>query len=297
MAIKVEMLRCFATVARSGNLADAADRLGRTPSAISMMLKQLEDHLGAPLFEAGRKSKLTALGVFALDEASRELDHFDRAVLSIEHFARAKSGLVRIAVVPSVAETILPDIVRAFLADHPDVHIDVRDMDSAGVIREIGRERADLGIATGEGANTDIAREELFCDVFGIVCRNDHPLVRSHSPVTWSDLSPWPFLANGTCEQIPDQYLRSVTTASKMMIHNTTSLLALVRAGVGITALPQLVAERSDASISFLPVAGTQTKRRIDLLRRTHRRLSPAADAFETAIREAILHRRTSQAR
>lgn len=291
MAIKVEMLRCFATVARSGNLADAADRLGRTPSAISMMLKQLEDHLGAPLFEAGRKSKLTALGVFALDEASRELDHFDRAVLSIEHFARATSGLVRIAVVPSVAETILPDIIQSFLAEHPDVHIDVRDMDSAGVAREIERERIDLGIATGEGANADIAREELFSDDFGIVCHTDHPLVSSDLPVTWSDLTSWPFLANGTCEQIPDKHLRSVNASSKLMVRNTTSLLALVRAGVGITALPRLVAERSDSSIAFLPVAGPPTKRRIDLLRRTHTQLSPAAEAFESMIREAILRR------
>ena len=41
--IKIEMLRCFSAVARSGNLADAAARLGRTQSAVSMTLKQLED--------------------------------------------------------------------------------------------------------------------------------------------------------------------------------------------------------------------------------------------------------------
>ncbi|WP_254703064.1 LysR family transcriptional regulator [Roseovarius sp. THAF8] len=53
------MLRCFLTVAERGNLADAAEALGRTPSAVSMMLRQFEDHIGAPLFEAGRKSRLT----------------------------------------------------------------------------------------------------------------------------------------------------------------------------------------------------------------------------------------------
>ena len=82
MAIKIEMLRCFAAVARSGNLADAAETLGRTPSAVSMMLKQFEEHLGAPLFESERKSRLSALGRFALDEAMRELDHFERTIAS-----------------------------------------------------------------------------------------------------------------------------------------------------------------------------------------------------------------------
>ena len=80
MAIKIDMLRCFLTVAERGNLADAATALGRTPSAVSMMLRQFEDHIGAPLFEAGRKSRLTRLGELIRVEAGRELAHFDRTV-------------------------------------------------------------------------------------------------------------------------------------------------------------------------------------------------------------------------
>ena len=47
MTIKIEMLRYFAMVAQRGSLSDAADALGRTPSAVSMMLKQFEDHVGS----------------------------------------------------------------------------------------------------------------------------------------------------------------------------------------------------------------------------------------------------------
>ena len=61
MAIKLEMLRYFVEVAKTGNLSQAAERLGRSPSALSMMLKQFEEHLGAPLFETDRKSNLTLL--------------------------------------------------------------------------------------------------------------------------------------------------------------------------------------------------------------------------------------------
>ena len=149
MAIKIEMLRCFVAVARSGNLADAADRLYRTPSAVSMMLKQLEGHLGAPLFVSERKSKLTALGAFVLDQAIAELEHFERSVSAIESFARSESGLVRIAAVPSVAEAMLPQVVRRFLRDYPGVWIDIRDMESSAVFRELERERVDLGVASG----------------------------------------------------------------------------------------------------------------------------------------------------
>ena len=108
MAIKIEMLRVFRAVADCGNLAEAADQLGRTPSAVSMMLKQFEDHLGAPLFHGGRKGQLSALGELVLVEARRETDHFERTVSAIDSLARADTGLVRLAASPSIAATFLP---------------------------------------------------------------------------------------------------------------------------------------------------------------------------------------------
>jgi DNA-binding transcriptional LysR family regulator len=285
LAIKIEMLRCFATVARSGKLVDAADKLGRTHSAVSMMLKQFEANLGAPLFESERKSKLTALGVFALDEAQRELDHFERTVAAIQSYARSESGFVRIAAVPSVAEAILPKAVRRFLRDHPGVRVDIRDMDSVAVLRELERERVDLGLATGVGAGAGIDRDELFSDALGVICRADHPLVAGDLPLDWRALDSWPFIANGACGHIADEDFKRVFTGSQLMVRNTTSLLALVRAGVGVTVLPQLVIEGAERDICFLPVADSAARRRIEILRRAHTSLSPAARSFEDAIR------------
>ena len=287
MAIKIDMLRCFATVAQSGNLADAADKLGRTPSAVSMMLKQFEEHLGAPLFESERKSRLTAFGAFTLDQATRELEHFERTVASIEQFSRAKSGFVRVACVPSVAEALLPDVVRRFLQDHPGVQIDIRDMDSAGVLRELEKERVDLGLATALGMSAEIAREELFSDAFGVVCRPDHPLVEQGAPIAWPALQPWPFIANGVCRPIADETFQRIFAGSQLMVRNTTSLLALVRADVGITVLPRLAVARAEDSLYFLPVADQTARRRIDILRSAYHTLPPAALAFEGAIRRS----------
>ena len=112
MSIKIEMLRCFVTVVAQGSLAEAANALGRTASAVSMMLKQLEDHIGAPLFETARKSRLTTLGRQILDEARREIEHFDRTVAAIDGLAKAERGYVRLSVTPSIAQSILPQILR-----------------------------------------------------------------------------------------------------------------------------------------------------------------------------------------
>jgi len=285
MAIKLEMLRCFVAVARSGNLSDAAKKLGRTPSAVSMMLKQFEDHLGAALFESERKSKLTALGAFTLDEASREVDHFERTVSMITSFARSEAGLVRIAAVPSVAGSILPKVMQHFLKDHPNVSVDIRDMDSAAVQRELEKERIDLGVATDLGTGADINCELLFSDKFGIVCPIDHPLTKLPAPLTWETLKPWPFITNGLCAQISDKTFQQISAASHLMVRNTTSLLALVKEGVGVTVVPRLVIESKDHDLAFLPVADPSARRNIEILRRADTNLSPAAQKFESVIR------------
>lgn len=288
MTIKIDMLRCFVAVAESGNLADAAERLGRTPSAVSMMLKQFEEHLNAPLFESERKSRLTALGAFTLDQATRELEHFERTIAAIDHFSKAKAGFVRVAAVPSVAEAVLPIVVRDFLRDHPGVQIDIRDMDSAAVLRELDRERVDLGLATASGAGAEIVREELFSDAFGVICRPDHPLAEEPAPIEWPALDPWPFIANGICQHITDEHFQKIFVGSRLMVRNTTSLLALVRAGVGVTVLPRLAIERAENTLRFLPVADPSARRRIDVLRRNHNKPTPADLAFEAAIRRAV---------
>ncbi|MDH3233239.1 MAG: LysR family transcriptional regulator, partial [Alphaproteobacteria bacterium] len=134
MVISVAALRTFVVVAEAGNIVEAADTLGRTPSAISMTLKQLEDHLGRPLFEGDRKANLTALGTYVLEKARREVEHFGQTVGAIESYARNEIGQVFVACVPSFATLALPDVIKGFLANFPGIELDVRDMDSQSVV-------------------------------------------------------------------------------------------------------------------------------------------------------------------
>lgn len=112
MPIKLEMLRVFRMVAEKGTLLGAAQVLGRTPSAISMMLAQLEDDIGAPLFETDRKSRLSPLGQLVLDESRRATDVFDKSTEAIRRHAISTAGIVRIAAVPSATVSILPAVIH-----------------------------------------------------------------------------------------------------------------------------------------------------------------------------------------
>ena len=103
--MRLELLKTFRIVAEQGSLAGAADILGRTPSAISMSLSQLEAELGAPLFETDRKNRLTPLGERVLEESVRATDAYDRSVDAIERHATSLAGTVRIAAVPSATSS------------------------------------------------------------------------------------------------------------------------------------------------------------------------------------------------
>ncbi|MDH3664783.1 MAG: LysR substrate-binding domain-containing protein, partial [Alphaproteobacteria bacterium] len=148
----------------------------------------------------------------------------------------------------------------------------------------------DLGLATASGAGAEIARKELFSDAFGIVCPIDHPLAKMPLPVDWPVLGSWPFIGNGICRHIVDERFQQVFASSRLMVRNTTSLLAMVRAGVGVTVLPQLAVERAKDALRFLPVDDSTAVRRIDILRQTHIAPAPATIAFESAIRRATSH-------
>jgi len=283
MAIKIEMLRVFRAVAEAGNLAEAAGHLGRTPSAVSMMLKQFEEHLGAPLFHGGRKGQLSALGELVLVEARRETDHFERTVAAIDSLARADSGLVRLAAPPSIAATFLPPILARFLAEKPDIRLSLRDLASVDVMDALASGEIDIGIAATAPLRGFVPRR-IGGDPFGVVCRADSPLAKAERALTFSDLAGETFLVNGLCALIDDEGFRAIVDAARLSVPNTASLLGMVRAGVGVTALPRLAYLAAPEGLAFVPFGPRRFEREVSLFLPEGGGLAPVAAALAAQI-------------
>lgn len=285
MALKIEMLRCFAAVARTGKLSEAAHQLNRTPSAVSMMLKQLEDHLGEPLFKTDRKNRLTALGSFVLEQAERELYQFDSTVHAIESYANARHGRVGVAAVPSVAATVLPKAITQFIKNFPGVEIELRDMDSTTILHELSRGRLDIGIASAGLSGGTLHRVELLSDQFGLVCTVDHPLTKQSPNLTWEMISQYTFIANNLSRLVTDSAFQRLHSEALLSVHNITSLLAMVRADLGVTILPEMTLQTVDGSeFAFLALPDSPPPRRIHILRNGEAPASPAARELEKQI-------------
>jgi DNA-binding transcriptional LysR family regulator len=285
---KQSHLRCFVTVAEQGSISAAAERLHRTPSAISMTVTNLEAQFGRALFEAGSKTRLTPFGAYVFEIAREQLRQYNRGMENIEAYARGDFGRVDIAAVPSFATRYLPGLLADFIGRYPQVTLSIRDDSSAQINKLVEQGHIDVGIASPVQESPTLKCRPLLSDPLGVVCGHSHPLAGLDRPLTWKDLDGYRFIANGTCGQIRAPEFQAVLAASDMDVQNTTSLLAMVAAGFGITTLPRLAVPIDRPDVAFKPTEYHDLQRSIGIITSTSRSLSPAAVAFVTTVENSF---------
>jgi DNA-binding transcriptional LysR family regulator len=284
--IKQEHLRCFVAVAELGSISAAAKRLFRSPSAISMTTTNLENKFGHPLFESDSKSKLTPFGTYVFEVASEQIKRYDVSIASMHAYARNGFGRVDIAAVPSFATCYLPSLLTEFIASHPNITVSIRDDSSTHIYSLIEKGDVDIGIVSPREEFGAVKCQSLLTDPIGVVCNRSHPLTLLNRPLTWSDIRHKTFIANGTCMHIQTEIFQSIVASAEINVQNTTSLLAMIAEGVGITTLPRLAVPTDRKDVVFLALKYKDLNRTIGIITPTDRSLSPAASAFvETVVK------------
>ena len=99
------------------------------------------------------------------------------------------------------------------------------------------------------------------------------------------------FIANGLCRHIHDENFAPILDAARLHVANTASLLSMVRAGTGVTLLPELAMQRADDDLAFLPLRDSTAVREVWMLTPAEGLMTPAARAMARAIRMADLPR------
>jgi DNA-binding transcriptional LysR family regulator len=145
--LDLDTLRTLVTTHDVGGFAQAADRLGRTPSAISLQMKRLQEELGTPLFRKhGRALKLTEAGQTALGYARRMLALNDDLLQSMQGVTLA--GTVRIGA-PQDFAPVLPDALRQFTALYPRTQVELRVEGSSPLMEALDKGQLDLALTIG----------------------------------------------------------------------------------------------------------------------------------------------------
>lgn len=278
--IRLEALRTFVEVAEHGNIKDAAEKLCRTPSALSMTLKQIEDRLGCPLFETDRKHSLTEMGRYLLATGEILLRDYDHAMDLVAAHAEARVGRLRLASVPSVAVMLVPQILRDFLANRPGAEVDLVDTDSADVRLLVETGQADLGVAGAGPGRDGLEFEPLFSDPFLLVCRADSDIARRPAPLDWAALDGERLILNEATRRIASPAFQVIAADARLSVRNVTSLIAMVQSGMGITLLPALATVNLPATVCVRPLADPDCLRTVGLFQRAGKVQNPIVSAF-----------------
>ncbi|QCX26816.1 LysR substrate-binding domain-containing protein [Nocardioides jishulii] len=129
-AFTMNQLAAFVAVAEAGTISGAAERLHLSPSALSASVTDLERHLQTQLLHR-RKAKgvsLTASGELVLPRARYLLHQASELEADARGDERGVSGLVRLGCYPSLAPTVLPQLVSDFARRHPEAHLEVHEL-------------------------------------------------------------------------------------------------------------------------------------------------------------------------
>jgi LysR family transcriptional regulator, carnitine catabolism transcriptional activator len=287
--ISLKHVRAFLAVAHLGNFSRAAERLSLTQPALTMCIKQLEELAGISLFDRTTRSvRLTSAGAHFLPIAERLIHDLDVAIGSISALAEGNVGHVSICAIPSVATHWLPPIIAAFARDFPNVRLRVEEGNSRRVAHQVWGGEADFGIATQAQDDAELHFNPIVKDPIGLVCLRNHPLAQLNRALSWRDLDGYTVLRRGDeswfktlVENVAN--LASRMEASRYNVSNIEILVAMIRVGLGVTVRPAISFPRFqslDPELVFLSLTHPKLERKIAVVERQNRTLSPAAQSL-----------------
>ncbi|HYF09032.1 MAG TPA: LysR substrate-binding domain-containing protein [Acetobacteraceae bacterium] len=190
--IDPDLLRAFVLVAEGGSVTRAAERVGRTQSAVSMQMKRLEDTLGRPLLaRTPRGLAPTPHGVWLLERARTLLAVNDEIVTGFR--APPLIGQVRLGAPDDYALRWLPKILARFAETHPAVEVEVVCVNSSALAKQLLDGEVDLALLTEGNERRGLEVEPLWRGPLLWVGSATHPVHRaeplplalSHAGCTW----------------------------------------------------------------------------------------------------------------
>ncbi len=161
--LEPDLLRTFVAIAETSSFTEAARRVGRTQSAVSMQMRRLEDRMGRQLLaRQGRGTALTPDGEMLLGHARRVLRAHADAEAAFD--SAGLDGRVRIGSPDDYASSFLPGILARFARTHPRVEVELVCEPSASLLPLVRAGEVDLALVTqgsGEMEGTVVHREAL----------------------------------------------------------------------------------------------------------------------------------------
>lgn len=292
MKNSIQHIRAFLAVAHSGSFAKAAVELNLSPSALTVQIQQLEEWLGVPLLDRSpRQVSLTAAGQNNLGLMEKLLLDLDNIVASSRDLAALRRGVVTLAALPSLCSSALPPLLKRFRRDFPGVQVRLRDVVAQHIETLVREGEVDVGLGVRPRRGHGLGFEVVMVDRLCLFVPTDHQLAVRTS-VQLKDLVEQPMILTGRDSSVRERVEQLFAADSLPLMpgleaNYMSTVLALVRQGLGMTLLPESADDGRDDLIK-VRVQHPGVSREIGLITRTGQALSPAAQQFVQLLRSQL---------
>jgi DNA-binding transcriptional LysR family regulator len=289
--VSSRQLRAVIALAQRRSFVEAAAFLGVSQPGLSRALQRLERSLGTALFRRStRVVSLTAAGRDFLPTAERLLEDLDRHLGHMRELADQRRGYVVVASLMSLAHQVLPTAMVEYRRRFPGIDLYLREGVQDAIVADVRRSVADIGIGNVGGVTDPLVAEPIGEEPCVVVLPRRHALARRRA-LSIADLADVPLIS-----MPPESGLRRLVDGAAVSagvrlhhaitLHQFGTLFSFVRSDLGgaivpISALPP----RGDRELRVRPLAGPALTRRVGIITRGDRVLSPAASSFREVFR------------
>lgn len=195
MNVSLRHLRAFAAIAGAGNFTTAAKQLHVSQSALSVLMKDLEDDLGVSLLvRTTRNVRVLEVGQAFLPQIMRVLEDLEHAIHSIADLRDLKRGVARIAAPQLISVTLVPAVLAAHRPCFLGVEVRIVECLMEEVETKVASGETDLGVGPERAVGPEVETILLMKLPVMLVFPKRHPLATARR-VTWSDVVAQPFIA------------------------------------------------------------------------------------------------------
>ena len=246
MDMSIQKYMAFVKTVECGSFTKAAELLNYSQSGISRMIHDLEKEWNVVLLERSKSGvRLTSSGQKLLPHAENVCREYEKLQSEVDELKGLKSGLIRIGTFSSVATHWLPNIIREFQKDYPNIDYELLLGDYTEIEEWIQEGRVDCGFLRLP-TKTELDTVFLEQDRLLVVLPETHPLAELEKiPVSELCGEPFMLLEKGAKAEVSEIFERSNLTPT---VHFTTwddyAIMAMVEGGLGISVLPELILKR-----------------------------------------------------
>lgn len=244
--MSIQKYKSFLKAVETGSFTKAAEVLDYSQSGISRMISDLEQEWNVTLLERGKSGiRLTSDGLEILPYIQKICYDYERLQMKVDEINGIQSGLIRIGTFSSVATHWLPNIIREFQKDYPNIEYELLLGDYTEIEEWIQTGRVDCGFLRLP-TKTDLETIFLEDDKLMAIIPENHSLKDCEKfPVKALCDEPFMLLEKGDKAEISEIFERNNLTPNvRFATWDDYAVMSMVESGLGLSILPQLIMKR-----------------------------------------------------